>query len=532
MSDAPLTCPHCSTRLRVRDRIHIGRSIPCPECRQPLLVVDTPDGLTVTQGSSMAATDGQSATNRKARLRPSRVESKTAQPEFRSPGRESKRARVIAWTAAGLMAVVAGAVLFWPRPRTSPTETEIAAKDTDAGDPSSDGIATPTDSATPGDAGSKSADGGDGAATPADNSPPRTPLEIQIAGLGRELTVVADKEDAFPIGTFSTADQPLAPEDRFSWIAVLEAANPPPGGRWDVRWDRPWRDPHHDAFVRRRVSRWQNPLVPKLAGDDGYPATHFVGVAGVGEDAPRLPNGHPRAGVFGDERQTRLDDIADGTSETMLLAGVAGRLGSWAAGGTASVRPFTREPFVNGPDGFGTGQPNSMFVLMADGSVRTISADIDAEIIRRLVTINDAAASPENPDIRVAKVERSEPPVEVVPPPGLTVGPAPATLPEKVLPAPAKQIDIDAALRQPLLRFEQAQPVPLSQMLKQLEALCGVPIRIDNEHRMRVEPKLTTPVKVKLQRTTVNHVLRDVLHQAGLTFRPERDSLSIVPEAS
>jgi hypothetical protein len=544
MSDAPLTCPHCSTRLRVRDRIHIGRSIPCPDCEQPLLVIDTPEGLSVTRGNAEGATtDAKSAsaattaTDGRARLRPSRVPHDAAQQELRHPARAANQAQLIAWTAAGLIAVAAAAVLFWPRSKPDGwlESNEVNPQPGANGGLASDSTPANQSERDPGarlrlDRGHPSSDDG---VTTAVDSPPRAPLQTQLAALGRDLTGVADKDEAFPIGTFSTADQPLGPDERFSWIAVLEAENPPPGGRWDVRWDRPWRDPHHEAFVRRRVSRWQNPLVPKLAGDDGYPATHFVGVAGVGEDAPRLPNGHPRVGVFGDERQTRLDDIADGASETILLAGVAGRLGSWAAGGSATVRPFTRGPFVNGPDGFGTGQANSMFVLMADGSVRTISADIDDDIVQRLVTINESTGSPDKTEPRVAGVERSEPPANRnQPADGAADSASAPPTPEKLPPAPAKPIDIDAALRQPLLRFEQTQPVPLSQMLKQLEALLGAPIRIDDEHRKQIEPKLTTPVKVKLQRTTVSHVLRDVLHQAGLTFRQDRECLVAVPDDS
>ncbi len=65
------------------------------------------------------------------------------------------------------------------------------------------------------------------------------------------------------------------------------------------------------------------------------PATHFVGVAGVGDDAADLPVDHPRAGVFGNSRTTRLEDIHDGASNTLMVLGVTRDLGSWAAGGSA-----------------------------------------------------------------------------------------------------------------------------------------------------------------------------------------------------
>ncbi|MBI5758262.1 MAG: hypothetical protein HZA46_07080 [Planctomycetales bacterium] len=507
MPDSPLTCPYCSTRLRVRERIHVGRPVNCPECRQTLVFVETAGELSVTKMDRELV----NLANRRPAV-----------------GDANRHARLVAWTAAGAIAIVAATIMFWPQPRWSNSGTLAVTYSNTGSAPPSVARSVPTDpTVTEDQTLPRMAD-----------TVPRSPVENQFANLGRELLVLANDEETFPIGTFSTADQPLAPDDRFSWIAVLEAANEPgPTERWNVRWDRAWRDPHHDPFVRRRISRWQNAAVLKLAGDDGYPATHFVGVAGVGDDAPRLPIGHPRAGVFGDERQTRLDDIADGTSETLLLAGVAEKLGSWAAGGSATVRPFTREPFVNGPDGFGTGKPNSMFVLLADGSVRTLAADTDPDIIRRLATINDNAPSPvdDPPPKRVAAVDPTDP----VPAPGpqiekpAALAPRPPNAeakPAEPPPPPKPARDITAALNQPLLRFEQVEPIPLRQMLRQLEELIGTRFVIDDEQRPRVEPKLNTPVKLRLQRTTVGDVLRATLHQAGLTFRIEADVIQVLRE--
>src|SRR5262249_21127427 len=120
---------------------------------------------------------------------------------------------------------------------------------------------------------------------------------------------------------------------------------------------------------------------------------HFVGVAGVGSDAARLPASDPRAGIFSYDRATRWDDIRDGASNTWLVLGVRDHLGSWAAGGPSTVRGLTREPYVNGPDGFGTGQEDSMLVLMADGRVRTVSRQADPRILRSLAAMADEQRS-------------------------------------------------------------------------------------------------------------------------------------------
>ncbi len=59
------------------------------------------------------------------------------------------------------------------------------------------------------------------------------------------------------------------------------------------------------------------------------------------------------------------------------------------------MRPLTQRPYVNGPDGFGSGQPGGMLAGMADGSVRFISKDVDPGVIEQLATIhgNDGATA-------------------------------------------------------------------------------------------------------------------------------------------
>src|SRR5262245_31532862 len=34
------SCPHCSSRLRVREKLYVGRQVDCPECGDTLLIVD------------------------------------------------------------------------------------------------------------------------------------------------------------------------------------------------------------------------------------------------------------------------------------------------------------------------------------------------------------------------------------------------------------------------------------------------------------------------------------------------------------
>ena len=150
-----------------------------------------------------------------------------------------------------------------------------------------------------------------------------------------------------------------------------------------------WNSSRQPA-TKRLLPEVVNPVFgPARAPDspDGYPVTHYVGVAGVGEDAARLPAGDARAGMFGYGRQTRQQDLLRGGANTIAVLGVQGRCGPWAEGGTATVRPLTQRPYVNGPDGFGSGQAHGMVAGMADGSARFLSDKIAPELLDQLAAV-------------------------------------------------------------------------------------------------------------------------------------------------
>ena len=54
--------------------------------------------------------------------------------------------------------------------------------------------------------------------------------------------------------------------------------------------------------------------------------------------------------------------------------------------GAMSIRGFAQEPYINGPDGFGSHHVGGMQVLFADGSVHFISEFIDSQVLEALAT--------------------------------------------------------------------------------------------------------------------------------------------------
>lgn len=161
-------------------------------------------------------------------------------------------------------------------------------------------------------------------------------------------------------------------------------------GSGRITWDESSGERKHSD----RAEKWASPA----------PLTHYVGVAGVGANAATLPLGHPRAGVFGYDRQTKLtkDGFPDGTSNTLLLIETARDPGHWAYGGFATVRGFESDaaPYLGEGRPFGGFHGNYWLgerrcvVALADGSVRSFTPKTDPAILEGLATVGGKEALP------------------------------------------------------------------------------------------------------------------------------------------
>lgn len=484
MQVSQFPCPHCAARLRLRDRSFAGRTIPCPECHRPVTVALGADGRLTGLPASTAATAPQDTDNT--------ADAHRVPPPFpvRSPKRPAWRSpATIGWITAIGAAVAVLAVVFLD-PETSPKDDPVAAPPPEQ------------------------------PAAIADDSPrPEEPPPPQAASPLHRLTTIADSIARYRVqhGHFpGSLGAGLPPSDRLSWLAAL-ALQDERLKQAQPLVDHPWDDPLNDRFVRQRVHEFQNPLIEQIVGDAGYPAAHFAGIAGVGVDAPMLPKDHPRAGIFGEDRIATADDVRDGLANTLLVAGVQAELSSWAANGRGTVRPFTAEPYINGPDGFGTGEADGMHVLMADGSVRFLADGTDPRLMRRMAAMADGLpldlAVPGEPGSTSADSE----PLAALPD-------APQQSPQDARPidvplAPDEPfIDVESALSLPVLRFAQTQPVRALTLLRQLEELGGVPIDATAVLESPAAQRLDQPVTLELDQTTFGDLLQALLGELDVSF--------------
>lgn len=202
----------------------------------------------------------------------------------------------------------------------------------------------------------------------------------------------AGAHNAFPAGTHPNAD--LEPEKRLSWIADVLPYLDQSRVFQSIDFTKSWNDPVHE-----RLTQLNLPLLHTPAMVDGTVVpggiTQYVGIGGVGADAPMLPVTDRRAGAFGYNRVTTIADIKDGTSSTILVTEANKDFGPWIAGGRSTIRSLTTKPYINGPDGIGGPFKGIVHAAIADGSVRVISENIDPAILEALSTINGGEPIPQ-----------------------------------------------------------------------------------------------------------------------------------------
>ncbi len=192
--------------------------------------------------------------------------------------------------------------------------------------------------------------------------------------------------DEFPPGTLPNSSLP--PEKRLclhaATIAYIDRQEESNLLHLDQAWDSPSNVAVAGISVPELRCRQQAPV------SSGVPApTAFIGIAGLGTDAPFLPKGHPRAGVFGYDRRTTSSDFRDGRAFTMVLAESPRLRGCWLAGGSATVRGLDTAdlPYIGTDRQFGLTHSIGTFAAFADGSVRYLSEKTDPRIFEALSTL-------------------------------------------------------------------------------------------------------------------------------------------------
>jgi prepilin-type processing-associated H-X9-DG protein len=225
--------------------------------------------------------------------------------------------------------------------------------------------------------------------------------------LGNGLYCYHDHFGRFPLG--AVPNKELSPERRLSW----QLGTWPYIGDGQVRllidmtksWDseenyRPteWRDADGNGSILDIV----NLRCPANFGEKDLNKpqdTHYVGVTGIGSESSSLPAYYPLTGFFGYERQTELKNIYGPASSTMMVIETKVDNGPWIAAGRPTLRGLEPSKPYLGHEGqfatnhyydsviFGASFPVKTNVLFADGSVRSLTQSMNAEVFEAMSTV-------------------------------------------------------------------------------------------------------------------------------------------------
>lgn len=217
----------------------------------------------------------------------------------------------------------------------------------------------------------------------------RSQCTNNLKQIGLALHNYHDRYKQFPPATIGPSNVPR--ERQFSWLVAILPYLDQQGLYGSLRLDLPCDHPHNAALLQTPLSTVLCPSDPSRTTQEGLCKTSYVAITGA--DSTR-GSGSTR-GVIGLDRGLGIDEIVDGTSNTLLVAEVADG-GPWFAGGRGTARRIDdwieKRSWSQHPGG-------GLFVF-ADGSVQFLSSTTEPQTLRDQATaqgLEQATASAGGP---------------------------------------------------------------------------------------------------------------------------------------
>jgi hypothetical protein len=219
--------------------------------------------------------------------------------------------------------------------------------------------------------------------------------QARLRDLGRGVDRLLLAQGAFPpAATFS----PL-PENRplLGWMALLLPVLDDAQNLGPLRLDEPYTSPANREITTRVVDGFLT-VDGSRSLVAGYGPAHFAAVAG---EVLTPEAGLVGTGVFSTNRKlVRLDDVADGISNTLAAGEVAANYAAWASpenyrqigqrvGGQHLGSPnnlMQWQADSSRETGFSNTPGTGALFLMADGSVRYLTQETSPQILQQLAT--------------------------------------------------------------------------------------------------------------------------------------------------
>jgi prepilin-type processing-associated H-X9-DG protein len=223
--------------------------------------------------------------------------------------------------------------------------------------------------------------------------------------LGMAIFNCQQANDRFWFPTATVSETNLPPEERLSYLVEIlpfvEAAPRPPYDKmkaWHADENRPQTFKYHlhkttssplaDAYWGH-YRLWNCPSSSYEAIRGSFSVTHYVGIAGIGNDAASLPANSPNIGLFGYDRVLHSTDIRNELAQTLMVVETSLANGPWVASGYATVRGAEQDriPYFAEGGQFGGFHARGANALFADSSVRFLSDGMSWEILEGMCKI-------------------------------------------------------------------------------------------------------------------------------------------------
>jgi hypothetical protein len=202
----------------------------------------------------------------------------------------------------------------------------------------------------------------------------------------------------FPAATIVSSSH--EPDERLSWLVEILPFLEEDALYRQFDQSVGWQANPNSALSHTFISVVQCPAWKREFQNANVWDTPYIGVAGIGLDAARLPLGAANIGAFGYDRRVAVSDVKDGTSHTLMILESARATGPWANGGFTTVRGLDADdrPYLGQGRQFGGTHitESSLFkrghsigcnALMMDGSVEFLSDNTSPEVLEALATI-------------------------------------------------------------------------------------------------------------------------------------------------
>jgi hypothetical protein len=228
------------------------------------------------------------------------------------------------------------------------------------------------------------------------DSAARSQCQNNLKQIGMALLNKYSQEGTFPPATVPNDDLPCG--KRLSWLVVTLSYLDQVGVTIDRK--KGWQDEaniipmffgndgeHPPTPLELKMFRC--PADPTISPADAASLTNYVGISGVGPGAAESQLGYPGVGFFGCERKIKIEDIKDGTANTIAVMETNSNIGPWTAGGFPTARPLdpAMTPYLGVGRPFGSGHRACTQAVFADGSVHALTKSIQPEVLEALATI-------------------------------------------------------------------------------------------------------------------------------------------------